>query len=187
MGETGKKKPGSIRIIGGEWRRQRIAIPAEVDLRPTPDRVRETLFNWLGPRIAGTECLDLFAGTGVLAFEALSRGAASAVIVERDKRAAEAIEATSRKLEAKAEIVCADAIDYLQGRGRISFDVIFVDPPYADPAEPILRSIAALARPAARIYLERPRGAAWPELPEFHWLRRATAGSVEYGLAETVG
>jgi 16S rRNA (guanine966-N2)-methyltransferase len=81
-------QPGFVRIIGGTWRRRRIALPRDVALRPTPDRVRETLFNWLAPVLPGAECLDLYAGTGVLGFEALSRGAGRAVLVERDRQAA---------------------------------------------------------------------------------------------------
>ena len=179
-------KPGFVRIIGGSWRRRRIAIAKDSSLRPTPDRVRETLFNWLDPVLDGARCLDLFAGTGCLGFEALSRGAAKAVFVERDSGAARALEAARQELEADAEIVCADAVAFLARPGVGPFDIVFVDPPYATAVAPVLEALLAVLASGARVYLERARRDSWPDLPRLAWTRRATAGAVDFGLAELV-
>jgi len=176
-------QPGFVRIIGGEWRRRRIALPRDVELRPTPDRVRETLFNWLTPVLPGADCLDLFAGTGALGFEALSRGAASAVLVEREPRTAEALERVREELGAAAEIVRADAADYLARGARRHFDIVFVDPPFAEPVDPVLTALLPLLKPGARVYLERAESTPWPEIAGFDWLRRSRAGAVAFGLA----
>jgi 16S rRNA (guanine966-N2)-methyltransferase len=175
-------QPGFVRIIGGTWRRRRIALPRDVALRPTPDRVRETLFNWLAPVLPGAECLDLYAGTGVLGFEALSRGAGRAVLVERDRQAALALERVRAELGAAAEIVCADATDFL-ARGDGRFDLVFVDPPFADPVDSLLPRLKPMLKPRARVYLERALDAPWPEAPGYSWLRRSRAGAVAFGLA----
>lgn len=177
-------KPGFVRIIGGAWRRRRIAIPAGTGIRPTPDRVRETVFNWLGPRLPGATCLDLYAGSGVLGFEALSRGAGRAVLVERDEAAVVAMQEVRRDLSANAEIIRADAADFLTRAESQHFDVAFVDPPYSEDVRPVLEALFPALGDGARVYLERDRGDPWPELPDLRWVRRATAGSVEFGLAE---
>ncbi|MGD8341073.1 MAG: 16S rRNA (guanine(966)-N(2))-methyltransferase RsmD [Gammaproteobacteria bacterium] len=186
MGASGGRssQPGFVRIIGGAWRRRRIAVPEGLRIRPTPDRVRETLFNWLSPVLAGASCLDLFAGTGVLGFEALSRGAEHAVFVERNGRAAAALEALRDELEARAEIVHSDAADFLDRAHERSFDIVFVDPPYSTDVLPVIEALYPLLRSGAQVYLERERGDAWPELPGLVWSRRATAGGVDFGLAE---
>ena len=176
-------QPGFVRIIGGEWRRRRIALPRDVELRPTPDRVRETLFNWLAPVLPGADCLDLFAGTGALGFEALSRGAASAVLVEREPRTVAALERVREELGAAAEIVCADAADYLARGARRRFDIVFVDPPFAEPAGPVLTGLLPLLKPGARVYLERAAESPWPEIAGLDWVRRSRAGAVAFGLA----
>jgi 16S rRNA (guanine966-N2)-methyltransferase len=173
-----------VRIIGGVWRRRRIAIPAALSIRPTPDRVRETVFNWLGPLLPGASCLDLYAGSGVLGFEALSRGAERAVLVESDAAAVAAMQAVRDELSAAAEIVRADAADFLAGAEAHRFDIVFVDPPYAAEVRPILEALVPALRTGARVYLERERGDSWPELPKLSWVRRAAAGGVEFGLAE---
>jgi 16S rRNA (guanine966-N2)-methyltransferase len=146
--------------------------------------VRETLFNWLTPVLRGAVCLDLFAGTGALGFEALSRGAARAVLVEREPRVARALEAVRDELGAKADVVCADAADYLAGGTADRFDVVFVDPPFADPVDNVLASLLPLLKPGARVYLERGRDDAWPTVPAFSWTRQSQAGAVAFGLAE---
>lgn len=179
-------KPGSVRIIGGMWRRRRVAIAPGSELRPTPDRVRETLFNWLDPELHGARCLDLYAGTGVLGFEALSRGAAAAVLVERDARSASALERLRDELRAEAEIVNADAEAYLARPGIGRFDIVFVDPPYQSAATPVLESLLARLAAGARIYLERERGGEWPDIARLRWVRRSKAGSVEFGLGEVI-
>jgi 16S rRNA (guanine966-N2)-methyltransferase len=178
-----RSQPGFVRIIGGEWRRRRIALPRDVELRPTPDRVRETLFNWLMPVLPGASCLDLFAGTGVLGFEALSRGAARSVLVEREPATAAALEGVRKELGAAAEIVCAEAADYLARRNAGRFDIAFIDPPFVDPVDSLLSGLKPLLKPGARVYLERAAGSSWPEDPAFTWLRRARAGAVAFGLA----
>src|SRR6187455_1828353 len=117
-----------VRIIAGAWRSRLVHFPDAPGLRPTPDRVRETLFNWLGQRLDGVVALDLFAGSGALGFEALSRGAARVVMVESDRAVLSALRESARALDAKdAEIVAGDALKYLE-RTAEKFDVVFIDP-----------------------------------------------------------
>jgi 16S rRNA (guanine966-N2)-methyltransferase len=124
----------SVRIIGGAWRRRVLRFPDTEGLRPTPDRVRETLFNWLGQELSGLSCLDLFAGSGALGFEAASRGAARVLMVERSAAVATALRANVRLLgaEGRVEIARADAVEFASSRdsGAPRFDVLFLDPPY---------------------------------------------------------
>jgi len=122
--------PGRLRIIAGRWRGRRLTVPALPGLRPTPDRVRETLFNWLGPRVEGARCLDLFAGTGALGFEAASRGAAQVVMVEQASRAVAQLRSHAAALLADVvEVVDREALSWLGGRFR-RFDIVFLDPPF---------------------------------------------------------
>ncbi|MGH8696968.1 MAG: 16S rRNA (guanine(966)-N(2))-methyltransferase RsmD, partial [Burkholderiales bacterium] len=147
------KPANRVRIIGGAWRSRVLRFPAVADVRPTPDRVRETLFNWLGQDLTGRRCLDLFAGSGALGFEALSRGAAEAVMVERSRAALGALRENGALLGVgdRARFVFGDALHFLDSPGETRFDVVFVDPPYgrglAD--EVFARLPAALARDAA--------------------------------------
>jgi 16S rRNA (guanine966-N2)-methyltransferase len=177
---------GEIRIIAGEFRGRRIKIASRPGLRPTPDRVRETLFNWLGQWLEGLRCLDLFAGSGALGFEAASRGAARVVMVENDRAAFAALEAARNRIGARAvELVQGDALSYLDQAGE-RFDVVFLDPPFRQNALP-----AALGRleprlaQGARVYVEsdapRSPGERWAEL------KRARAGQVSYQLFEWRG
>src|SRR5215471_7790004 len=123
----------AVRIIGGRWRGRKLRFPDASELRPTPDRVRETLFNWLGQDLSGRATLDPFAGSGALSLEALSRGAALAVAVERERKLVEALRDTAATLGARAlEIHCAEAFAFLAREPR-SFDVIFLDPPFDSP------------------------------------------------------
>src|SRR5687768_18054491 len=109
-------KANEVRIVGGEWRSRRIRFTPHANLRPTPDRVRETLFNWLGQDLTGLACLDLFAGSGALGFEAASRGAARVVMVERDRAAFEALRTNKGALEARqVELVRGDALEFVRG------------------------------------------------------------------------
>ena len=175
---------GSVRIIGGEWRGRRLPVAAGEGLRPTPDRVRETLFNWLGPQVAGARCADLFAGSGVLGFEAASRGAARVVMVERDPALASVLEEARQRLGGSVEVVCADAMDWLAAAVG-PFDIIFLDPPYGgDLLAGALRLIAGrgLLAPAGRLYLESggPLAAA---AAGWELVRQGRAGQVHYGLA----
>lgn len=124
--------PGKVRIIGGQWRGRRLAVPPGGEVRPSSDRVRETLFNWLMPRLPGARCLDLFAGTGVLGFEALSRGAAGVTFLERDPLVLRHLQETRDLLAAvQAEILGYDALAWLAEREPVAYDIIFVDPPFA--------------------------------------------------------
>ena len=124
----------SVRIIGGEWRRRVLRFPDSEGLRPTPDRVRETLFNWLGQDLTGLSCLDLFAGSGALGFEAASRGAQKVVMVEHSPKAFEALDSNARLLDAsgRLQIVRADAVKFASSlcEAGSRFDVLFLDPPY---------------------------------------------------------
>jgi 16S rRNA (guanine966-N2)-methyltransferase len=173
---------GSVRIIAGEWRGRRIAVPDGTSVRPTPDRVRETVFNWLRDSLAGARCLDLYAGTGVLGLEALSRGAATAWFVERDPALVEALNATGRQLGATPQIVRRDALAFLRDAVSTHFDVVFLDPPYAEPLDPLLELLPRWLAPRAQIYIERPRSGGLPAVPGALWLKQSYAGAVEYGL-----
>jgi 16S rRNA (guanine966-N2)-methyltransferase len=174
---------GRVRIVGGRWRSRLLEVPARPGLRPTPDRVRETLFNWLGQRLDGCACLDLFAGSGALGFEAASRGAARVVLVESDRVVLEALRASRDRLEAReVEIVAGDALEYLARRGE-RFDVVFLDPPFRQNALPaLLAKLPPRLKPGARVYLEGPEpvaaAAPWREL------KRARAGQVSVQLLQ---
>lgn len=125
------KKQNTVRINAGEWRSRQLKFPDIAGLRPTPDRVRQTVFNWLGQDLTGLNCLDLFAGTGVMGFEALSRNAKSAVLVEFAKPAFQVLMDNKRLLQAnQAEILLQDAVQFLANANPASFDVVFCDPPY---------------------------------------------------------
>jgi len=180
-------KPGELRIIGGEWRSRKLPIADVPGLRPSTDRVRETLFNWLQTDIAGSRCLDLFAGSGALGFEAASRGAREVVLVESDARAQSILASNIDLLKAQqVQLVRADAMNWLQ-QAHGSFDVVFVDPPYASqllaPACALLEQHQHLS-PQAKIYLEYPSQHALPQLP-VNWqiIRGKKAGQVGYYLA----
>jgi 16S rRNA (guanine966-N2)-methyltransferase len=154
-------------------------------LRPTPDRVRETLFNWLGQRLDGLACLDLFAGSGALGFEALSRGARRVVMVERDRSIAQALRDSAAELAAEgAQVVEGDALKFLDRAGE-KFDVVFLDPPFA--SDLAARALAALPRhlaEGARVYVE----SAQPVEAADSWrtLREDRAGAVRYALLEPI-
>jgi len=172
-----------VRIIGGKWRSRLLRFPPAAQLRPTPDRVRETLFNWLGQRLDGLECLDLFAGSGALGFEALSRGAARAVMVDSDRAVADALRENVKALEAAgAEIVQRDAMAYLDGAAD-RFDVAFVDAPFASGlARHAMERLPRRLKPGARVYVESAQpldlGTPWAVL------REDRAGAVRYALYE---
>jgi len=175
-----------LRIIGGKWRGRKLRFPPSAAIRPTPDRVRETLFNWLGARTEGARCLDLFSGSGALGLEALSRGAAHVTFVESDARAASELRARLKEWQAEgAAVVRADALHYLQGTAQ-PFGLVFLDPPFDSS---LLAQAAALLvarhwlRPGALIYVECAARAALPPLPE-EWqpLKAKRAGEVGYHL-----
>ncbi|MGQ0621501.1 MAG: 16S rRNA (guanine(966)-N(2))-methyltransferase RsmD [Panacagrimonas sp.] len=182
-----RRGPQTLRIIGGTWRSRRVEFVDGDAVRPTPDRVRQTLFDWLAPRIEGASVLDLFAGSGALGLEALSRGAAQARFVELGAAQAESIRATLRKLGAQDRAVVdrTDALRWLgnSARGDV-FDCVFLDPPYSSGLlEPVLAALPARLKPDNRIYLEWPE-AARPALPAgYEWLKEKSAGRVSFGLA----
>lgn len=158
---------GRVRLIGGKWRGTRLDVPDAPGLRPTSDRVRETLFNWLMPVLPGARVLDLFAGSGALGLETLSRGAASAVLVERDRALATALSRTVARLEGgdAAQVVNADAMAWLAMPGTECFDLAFLDPPFdADLWAAALPPLLGRLAPAAWLYIESPAGTT-PGLP----------------------
>jgi 16S rRNA (guanine966-N2)-methyltransferase len=172
-----------VRIIGGEWRSRLVQFPDAPGLRPTPDRVRETLFNWLGQRLDGLACLDLFAGSGALGFESLSRGARRVVMVERDRATAAGLRASAKTLGAvNLEIAESDAMRFLD-RAREKFDVVFIDPPYAENLAPVvMQRLAPHLAPNARVYAE---SAGAIDLPEgWRALKEDRAGAVRFALYE---
>jgi 16S rRNA (guanine966-N2)-methyltransferase len=184
-----------LRIIAGQWRGKRFRFP-ELDIRPTPDRVRETVFNWLQTRIEGAHCLDLYAGSGALGLEALSRGAASVVFVEQQRGAVNALRQLLRDWQvSNATVVCDQALHYLAGHpapigppgdALRGFDLVFLDPPYA--AGELPAAAAALARsslaPDARIYVEQHADDELQQALPASWreLRTGKAGEVRYHL-----
>jgi len=180
------RKQGAVRIIAGKWRGRRIPVATTAGLRPTPDRVRETVFNWLMPTLVGSHCLDLFAGSGVLGWEALSRGAAKVSFVERDRLAVQALQEQQQSFATDAaSILRSEAETYLQGTPQ-SFDVIFLDPPYAIALEPLLQQLLSdWLAPAGVIYVERDSEQALDRLASLGRLsRRGNAAAVHYGLLE---
>jgi len=175
--------PGRVRIIAGAWRGRRIEVAAAEGLRPTPDRVRETLFNWLGQTLEGLACLDLYAGSGALGFEAASRGATRVVLVERDPKALAVLERSRERLgAAQVRIVHADALAWLARPGE-RFDVVFVDPPFRQNAVPaILPGLARRLRAGARVYVEA--GEALEAAAPWQELRRGRSGQVSFQLLQ---
>jgi 16S rRNA (guanine966-N2)-methyltransferase len=153
--QSRSKQTNSVRIIGGEFRSRILHFPDASGLRPTPDRVRETVFNWLGQRLHGLSCLDAFAGSGALGFEAASRGAERVVMLERDAKVRDALRENAARLQVgKVEILQMDALTYLSRPGEL-FDVIFLDPPFElNLLMPALQSAATRLSPGGKIYAE---------------------------------
>jgi 16S rRNA (guanine966-N2)-methyltransferase len=181
-----------VRIIGGRWRGRRIRFPASVALRPTPDRVRETLFNWLAGALPGARVLDAFAGSGALGLEALSRGAAAALFIEADRRVYRQLTQTVRELAADAgRVVCADAHALLSAPASDRFDLVLLDPPFQTGRLPelctLLEARGWLA-PRAWIYLEQAAQERIAPLPE-PWTpwREMQAGAVRSTLVRRNG
>lgn len=178
--------PGHLRIIGGTNRGRRLPIPDQPGLRPTADRVRETLFNWLAPVLPGARCLDLFAGSGALGLEAASRGAGEVVLVERNAPVARQLDANRVTLNAQGvRVIQTDALAFLDGPPS-PFDLVFLDPPFAagllGPACTRLAARGWLA-PGARVYLETDRREGFPALPNgWQLIRERTTGQVRFGL-----
>ena len=171
-----------VRIIGGQWRRLQLEFPDAEGLRPTPDRVRETLFNWLGQDLDGQSCLDLFAGAGGLGFEAASRGARRVVMIDMARPVLQALEANRKRLGGNAiSVVAADARAFVS-RNTERFDLIFVDPPFASTlAAELLPHLSAHLTEGGRLYLEC---AEVPDLTGWQIHRQGRAGKVQYLLLQ---
>ena len=178
--------PGEVRIIGGLYKRTKLPVAAVPGLRPTPDRVRETLFNWLGQDLTGWRCIDAFAGTGVLGFEAASRGALDVVLCEQDAVLADKLKATQLKLKADAvKVERGDGVSLLRRASAGSLQLVFLDPPYESNAfEPALRAAAAAIGTPGFVYLESPKPWADIELAPFGLAvhRLGKAGAVHFHL-----
>lgn len=179
--------PGThkLRIIGGRWRSRTLVFPAVEGLRPTGDRIRETLFNWLMPELPGCRCLDLFAGSGILGFEALSRGATQCTLVELNPAALRQLEASAQQLGASdAHIIAGSALDFLRREPPGVFDLVFLDPPFA--ANLWLSVMELLERgwlrSGALVYVETPRETALPLGSAWQLHRQKQAGQVCYSL-----
>lgn len=177
---------GAIRIIGGMWRGRKIIVPTITGLRPTPDRVRETLFNWLMPHIAGANCLDVFSGSGVLSIEALSRGAAQSTALENSSEAVQALKKVRDSLEISSlNIVHIDAFTWLNRMADTRFDIVFIDPPFhqglTNPSCVLLEDRGWL-NSGALIYVEYERGGNIDVPSSWHLHRQQHAGEVTYAL-----
>ena len=183
-------KTSQLRIIAGFWRGRKINFSDEKDLRPTPDRVRETVFNWLQADIIDANCLDLFAGSGALGFEAASRGAKHVVMVDNSAKTSAMIRANIQALQPRSsliELISGDAQTYLNNN-TTSYDVVFLDPPYRSQLLPqtcmLLEQEKCLSE-HAKIYLEHDKDQALPVLPE-NWcvIKNKSAGQVSYYLID---
>lgn len=171
-----------VRIIGGLYRSRVLRFPARPGLRPTPDRVRETLFNWLGQELDGCECCDLFSGSGALGFEAVSRGARRVVMVEQDAGVFQGLEANAKLLgcEAAVELRRCNALEFVREVHR-AFDVVFLDPPFdSGLLARIAPELSRLVRRGGMAYVESPSGIELESPWQLH--RRGTAGQVTYQL-----
>ena len=148
----------TVRIIGGQWKRTKLAVPDRPGLRPTPDRVRETLFNWLGQNLNGCHCLDAFAGTGALGLEAASRGADNVTLIESDAGLVKRLQDTCQKLSAAhVQVLRGDGVAAMKRMSPASQDLVFLDPPFdADLFDSALAAARALLRPQGKVYLEAP-------------------------------
>ena len=178
-----------VRIIGGHWRGTKLEVVDAPGLRPTPDRIRETLFNWLARDCRGAMVLDCFAGSGALGFEALSRGAAGLVAIERQRTAVAALRTTAERLQCTdVEIIADDALQAIE-RLQTRFDIVFIDPPYARPElrRQVFERLEArnCLNPGAMIYFEWPDSETF-DLPSsaLQWVRQKSAGQVHYAIAE---
>lgn len=176
-----------MRIIAGKWRSRRLPVADIPGLRPTGDRIRETLFNWIGPRIIGSRVLDPFAGSGALGFEAASRGAGEVVMLDQNAATVEQLRQCKLLLNAEeVQVLQGNAISYLETRPDRPFDWVFLDPPFE--SELLVPTLELVSRPGwlsnvAAIYMEFSRSVKAPSLPEgWAWHREKTAGDVHFGL-----
>ncbi len=184
-----KTTTNHVRIIGGKWRSRKLAFPDAEGLRPTPDRIRETLFNWLQNYVVAEDCLDLFAGSGACGIEALSRQAGQVTFVDSSRAALQALRENLRRLDAiDATLLCEDALHWLKSRPSGRFGIVFMDPPFDDE---LLESACTLLEDSgvlktqALIYLESGRPLTQLRLPH-NWLllKSSRGGAVHYGLCQ---
>lgn len=180
----GGPPPQEVRLIGGQWKRSKLPVADRPGLRPTPDRVRETLFNWLGQDLAGWRVLDAFAGSGALGFEAASRGAAQVVLLERDAELVRSLKASQQRLNAGALTVhLADALVWMAGQAPGRFDLVLLDPPFdAGLLAPALKVAAPLVAPNGWLYVESGAPLQEPLPDGFAAWRDGRAGAVFYHL-----
>jgi len=183
--------PNQVRIIGGQWKRSKLPVAHAAGLRPTPDRVRVTLFNWLGQDLSGWRCLDAFAGSGALGFEAASRGAGQVLLLERDSRLARSLNDSRERLKAATvRVECADALAWMKRAAPAGFELVFIDPPFESALwAAALQAAARLVVDDGFIYLEADRLFAADELaPLGLALRRSgRAGAVHFHLLQRGG
>jgi 16S rRNA (guanine(966)-N(2))-methyltransferase RsmD len=178
--------PREVRVIGGVWKRSKLPVADAPGLRPTPDRVRETLFNWLGQSLDGWRCLDAYAGSGALGFEAASRGATEVVMIERDSRLARGLREVQGRLKAEqVRVEAADALAWMARSAPGRFELVFIDPPFdADVFLPALKAAAPLVVEGGFVYLEADRAFTDAELSPFGLVlqRHGRAGAVHFHL-----
>jgi 16S rRNA (guanine966-N2)-methyltransferase len=179
-------KPGRVRIIAGKWRSRIIPVPEDVELRPTTDRIRETLFNWITPKIEGARCLDTCSGSGVLAFESLSRGANKVVAIDQDRNVIQHLKEQAELFKTnELEIVHGDVLHWLSKPATQVFDIVFVDPPFASQLwTPICEALINYKwlAPDALIYLEMPAQEHLALPAALKALKQNRAGNVLYEL-----
>lgn len=188
MSPPGPRARHEVRIIGGQWRRSLLPVADRPGLRPTPDRVRETLFNWLGQQLDGWRVLDAFAGSGALGFEAASRGAAEVLLLEQDPALVASLKASRERLKAQSlQVLRQDAMAWMRAAAPARFELVLLDPPFAAGlAEPALQAAARLLVPDGLVYLES--GEALPADPAalaawgLQAWRQGRAGAVHHGL-----
>ncbi|NJS35988.1 MAG: 16S rRNA (guanine(966)-N(2))-methyltransferase RsmD [Brachymonas sp.] len=182
------QKAGEVRLIGGQWKRSKLPVLSKPGLRPTPDRVRETLFNWLGQDLSGLNCVDAFAGSGALGFEAASRGAADVLLVEQDAQLAAHLQAQAQRLKAtNLRIQRGDALQILRSLKTASVDVIFLDPPFASGLFlEAIRAAAGVLSARGAIYLEAPESWNDEQLAPLglHTVKQGRAGTVHFHLLQ---
>ena len=185
---SGALRRSEVRLIGGLWKRSKLPVGRVAGLRPTPDRVRVTLFNWLGQDLSGWRCLDAFAGSGALGFEAGSRGARSVILLERDPVLAASLESSRRRLNATPlRIESVDALIWMARAAEQSFELVFLDPPYgSELLAPAVGQAARLVVPEGYVYVES--GQPWPEERWSEWgltlHRQGQAGEVHFHLLQ---
>ncbi|MEO7335166.1 MAG: 16S rRNA (guanine(966)-N(2))-methyltransferase RsmD [Caldimonas sp.] len=185
---TLKAPPREVRIIGGQWKRSKLPVADVPGLRPTPDRVRETLFNWLGQDMNGWRCLDAFAGSGALGFEAASRGAAEVVLLERDRGMARSLAESATRLKATTlRVECAEAVAWMGRCPPASFDLVFIDPPFESTlAAPGMAASIRLLAKGGLVYAELPEALTAEHCAAAGWriVRQSRAGAVHFHLIE---